>query len=72
MTHYNLRWVENGELCTRDGFDCWDSIVVNDVIIFNPGNPTRMIALRVVTRVITDPVTLICSMCSNPLEEQDE
>ena len=72
MTAYNLRWVEAGELCTRDGFDCWDSILANDVIIFNLGTPARLIALRVLTRVITDPVTLICAMCGNPLEDNDE
>jgi hypothetical protein len=55
-----------------DGFDCWDSILANDVIIFNLGTPARLIALRVLTRVITDPVTLMCAMCGNPFEEQDE
>jgi hypothetical protein len=42
---YNLRWVDSGEWHTRDGFECWDMIVANDVIIFTTGDPVRVIAL---------------------------
>ena len=70
MSLYNLRWVDSGEWHTRDGFECWDMIVANDVIIFTAGEPILVIALRVVQRVVTDPVTLICAMCGNPFEEQ--
>ena len=75
MTVYNLRWVESGEWQTRERFAAAVEAVAGDILLVITGDETkgvRVIALRVLTRVVTNPVTLICSMCNNPLGEEDE
>ena len=74
MIRYNVRWVESGEWQSREGFESLLPIVANDILIMITGDPVtgvRAIALRILQRVITDPVTLICAMCNNPLEEPE-
>ena len=74
MTAYNLRWVENGEWQSRERFQSAVPVIAGDILIVIMGDMqtgVRLIALRVLTRVVTDPVTLICSMTGNPLEEEE-
>ena len=75
MRHYNLRWVESGQWQTRERFAAAVEAVAGDILLVITSDETtgaRVIALRVLTRVVTDPVTLICSMCGNPLKEEKE
>lgn len=74
MISYNVRWVESGEWQSHEGFKAISPIVANDILIMITGDPVtavRLITLRVLQRVITDPVTLICAMTQNPLEEPE-
>ena len=74
MIHYNVRWVEAGEWQTRERFAAAVEAVAGDILLVITGDETkgvRVIALRVLTRVVTNPVTLICSMCGNPMEEDE-
>ena len=73
MRHYNLRWVEAGQWQTRERFAAAVEAVAGDILLVITNDEVkgaRVIALRVLTRVVTEPVTLICSMCEHPLEEE--
>ena len=77
MIHYNVRWVESGEWKTHDGFESEEPVAVNDVLLIiyialgDSATGGRVLALRVLQRVITDPVMLICAMTQHPLEEPE-
>lgn len=68
MQIYNVRWKDSGNWVTQEGAEAAGIVLTGDIMFLHRG-PEGLLPLRVLQRVLTEPVTLICAKCVNPFED---